>query len=213
MLVLMLLLEAIVLVVALAIDAFVCSFGYGANKIKIPFKSVLTINGICTTLLAMGLFVGSMLGDMMPTAVTGWGSFFVLFGLGMAKIFDSAIKKTIRKHNGINKNFKFSMFNLGFVLNVYANPEDADVDKSKVLSPRESIPLAFALGLDGLSVGFGVGIIAPHVVLIISLSFVIGILMIWAGAYLGHKVAQSIDLDLGWLSGIILLVIAFLGIL
>ncbi|MCL1950102.1 MAG: manganese efflux pump [Turicibacter sp.] len=209
---LMLLLQALVLVVALAIDAFVCSFGYGTNKIKIPFRSVLAINGVCTLLLAIGLLIGDLLGGFMPLEITVWTSFLILFFLGMVKIFDSAIKKIIRKHNGINKNFSFSMLNLGFVLNVYANPEAADVDKSKVLSIRESIPLALALGLDGLSVGFGVGIAAINVWLIILLSFVIGVLMILGGSWFGNKVAQAVDLDIGWLSGIILLVIALSGI-
>ena len=212
MLLLFLLLEVFILVVALAIDAFVCSFGYGANKIRIPFKSVLLINLVCTTLLAIGLVAGTFLGDCLPAAFTSWGSFLILFFLGVTKIFDSALKKLIRKHNGINKHFQFSLFSLGFVLNVYANPEAADVDKSKVLSPKESIPLAFALGLDGLSVGFGVGIAAANIWAIICMSLLIGIVMVIAGSWFGSQVAKSMDLDLGWLSGVILLVIALINI-
>lgn len=37
-------LEALLLVTALSVDAFVASFAYGANKIRIPLSSVAVIN-------------------------------------------------------------------------------------------------------------------------------------------------------------------------
>ena len=200
--------EAMALVFALGIDAFACSFGYGANKIKIPFKSVLMINLICTALLLGGLFFGNLLSNVVSEQVTIGISFSILFLFGMIKIFDSTIKKLIRHSNGINKNFKFTMFNLFFVLNVYANPEEADSDHSKSLCLRESVPLAVALGLDGLSVGFGIGLAAGSMLLIGSLSFTVGILMVIAGCFLGNKLAQKTDLDVSWLSGAILIMIA-----
>ena len=41
-------LEALLLVVALSMDAFVASFAYGAQRIKIPFSSAAIISVICT---------------------------------------------------------------------------------------------------------------------------------------------------------------------
>lgn len=37
------------------------------------------------------------------------------------------------------------MFNLNFILNIYANPDDADFDQSKTISSSEALSLAFAL--------------------------------------------------------------------
>lgn len=205
--------QAWILVVAIGIDAFVCSFSYGTNKIKIPFKSVMIINIVGTLLLAAGLYFGGIISRFLPEEAAGWIAFIVLFGLGISKIFDSAIKSSIRKYNGINKDFKFSFFHLGFILKVYADPEEADSNKSKELSPKEATPLAIAIGLDGLSVGFGIGMTTVNVFLILGLSLISDVIFIMLGCYLGIKLAQKFNLDLSWLSGIILIAIAVLGVL
>ena len=207
------LIQAFVLVLALAIDAFACSFGYGTSKIKIPLKSVIVINVVCTLLLGVGLFLGSMITNILPYDVAGWIAFTILFILGFVKIFDSIIKRFIRMRNGIDKNIKFSLLNLGFVLRIYANPEFADTDYSKELTPKESVPLAVALGLDGLSVGIGIGLALFSPVILLGLTFVSGTLMVIFGAWLGNKVAKKICFDLSWVAGIILIVIAIFEVL
>ena len=42
-------LEALLLVVALSLDAFVASFAYGAQRIRIPYSSAAIISVICTS--------------------------------------------------------------------------------------------------------------------------------------------------------------------
>lgn len=54
-------LEAFLLVAALSTDAFFASFAYGTGHIRIPFLSVAVIDGICTALLAVSLFLGTLL--------------------------------------------------------------------------------------------------------------------------------------------------------
>jgi len=68
---------------------------------------------------------------------------------------DSFTKAIIRKNTNLNKKIKFSFFNINFILTLYADPEKADVDFSKTLSPKESVALAISLSFDGLAVGFG----------------------------------------------------------
>ena len=210
---LMTVLQASVLVLALAVDAFACSFGYGASKIKIPLKSVVVISIGCTILLGVGLFLGAMMTSILSYEAAGWIAFTILFILGVIKIFDSIIKRIIRTKNGIDTDINFSLFNLGFVLRIYADPEFADADYSKELTPKESIPLAVALGLDGLSVGIGIGLALINPLLILSLTFISGILVIIFGAWLGNKVAKKITTDLSWVAGVILIVIAVLEVL
>ena len=204
--------QAWILVMALGIDAFACSFGYGTNKIKIPFSSAMLINVIGTLLLAIGLYAGAAIGRFLPEGAAGLIAFAILFCLGISKIFDSTIKRLIRKYNGIDKDFTFSFFRLAFILKVYADPEEADFNKSKVLSPKEAAPLAIALGLDGLSVGFGIGLTSISIFLILGLSLISDLLAILFGAYLGNKLAQRVNLDLSWISGVILIIIAILSL-
>jgi len=207
--------QAWMLVIALGIDAFACAFGYGASKIKIPFKAVMLINIVTSGLLSAGLFFGTAIGHFLPEEAAEWIAFGILVALGIYKLFDSAVKKAIRKRNGINKNIEFSLFKLNFLLKIYANPEAADADESKELSLREATPLAVAVGLDGLSVGFGVGIAAAtaNVLLIVGLSLISDILAVVLGCYLGNKIAKRLSLDLSWLSGVILIGIAVAGII
>ena len=99
--------EALILVIALSIDAFVASFAYGTNKIKIPFLSTIIISAVCSGLLAISLIIKSVLRDYIDANITIAIGFVIMFLLGIIKLFDSSIKALIRK----NKNFKkgFSM--------------------------------------------------------------------------------------------------------
>lgn len=206
-------LEAVVLVTALSVDSFVASFAYGADKIKIPIRSVLTISGICSGILMLSLLIGSLLRPYIPEGVTGAVCFILLLVLGVMKLFDSSIKTLIRRHSGLKKKFTFSLFHLNFILNIYATPQKADQDHSSVLSPSEASALALALSLDGLTVGFGAGLGNIHVVEAVFCSFVMGIVAVLGGSLLGNKIAEKLRFDLSWLSGVLLILLAVFKIL
>src|SRR5689334_16527089 len=142
-------LETVLLVIALSVDSFIASFAYGTSKIKIRFISVLILSGICSLTFALSLFLASFLSRLISSPATKIFCFLILLILGIVKLFDSSIKSIIRKHKGITKQLKFSMFSVNFILNIYADPEDADADYSRVLSPNEAVSLAIALSLDG----------------------------------------------------------------
>lgn len=203
-------LETILLVVALSVDSFIASFAYGTNKIKIPFISVLIISVICSLFLALSLFLASVISPVLPPLATKILCFLILFILGVIKLFDSSIKSLIRKHRGITKQLKFSMFSLNFILNIYADPEDADTDSSRDLSPYEAVSLAIALSLDGLAAGFGAGLVNFSLMVVFAFSIIFGILAILLGCRLGNKIAGKLSVNISWLSGALL---AFLGIL
>ena len=204
--------QVFLFVLALAIDAFVCSFSYGVNRIKIPVKSVLLINAITLTLLLTGFLVANLIGGILPAGLVEWLPFFILFFLGFSKIFEGTIRSFIKKHGG-NKDFKFSLFNLGFILQIYADYESADSDNSKELSAKEAIPLAIALGLDGLSVGLVVGLASVNVYLLLGMSFVVEFAAIMFGSILGTKLSKRVTLDFSVFSGLILVMLAFINML
>ena len=204
---LFLIFQTLLLVLALGVDALICCFLYGANKIRIPFRSMIIINLITLLLLAIGIIVAQTFDEFLPTIVIYGLSFTILFCLGLVKIFEGTIKHAIRRNQGNHKS-NSSLFNIGFVLKVFAQPELADVDSSKELSITESIPLAFALGFDGLSVGLSVGLMALNIPLLLALSFLVGIGCVAAGSHLGKKASQKIALDFSIISGLILIGIA-----
>lgn len=203
------LLEAFLLVAAVSLDSFVASFAYGTNKIKIPPLSVAVISVICSGMLAVSLFFGSLLRDYVPEAVTKGKCFTILFLLGVVKLFDSAIKMRIRKHK-IDRQMKFSFLSLQVILNVYADPEKADIDRSKVLSPLEAVSVAVALSLDGLAVGFGAGLASIDFFQAVVICLLFSAVTVGIGSLLGRKLAEKTNLNLTWVGGVLLLVLAFL---
>lgn len=203
-------LDAILLVVALSMDAFVASFAYGTSKIKIPFKSAMIINIICSSILGIALFAGSLISRFIPSVFTTSICFAMLLLLGMTKLFEGTLKALIGSNGSLSRNYEFEVSDFRFFLNVCIDNTAADADHSLILSPKESFSLAIALSLDGLAAGFGTGLVAINLGQIIFFSLIINIIAILAGCFIGNKVAEKTDLNLSWLSGVTLMILAFL---
>ncbi len=203
-------LNAFIFASALSIDAFIASFAYGSNKIKIPMLSIQIINVICSLILGISILLGTLIKNYIPDWLTVTISFSLLFIMGAIKLLDSIIKSIIRKYNNFNKELEFSMFNIKFILNLYANPEEADIDSSRTISPAEAASLAIALSFDGLFVGTGavLGNINGAAVFLISLFTNTIALLI--GYHAGNIMARKLTFNLSWISGILLMFLAFL---
>ena len=139
--------------------------------------------------------------------------FAILLILGTEKLCDSAIKAYIRSGRQVQKKVSFSFLNLNFILRVYADPKKADVDASKTLSPAEAASLAVALSLDGLAVGLGAAMHAINGIQVLVLSLAIGAAAVMGGSILGNRLSRKSSVNLSWLSGILLIALAFLKFL
>lgn len=206
-------LEAFFLVSALSLDAFIASFAYGTNKIKIPFSSTVVINLICSAILGIALVAGKYIALFIPKQVTSYLCFFILLLIAFTKLFDFTIKQWIKKQNNTSPKTEFTLLNFRFCLQLIADPTQADADQSMVLSPKESSFLALSLSLDGLAVGLGAGMVATNHLEIFIFSLITGMIAILLGCWLGNIIAKKTPLNLSWLSGVILLVLAVIKIL
>ncbi len=203
-------LQAIMLVTALSMDAFVASFAYGTNKIRIPFLSVTVINVICAAILAVALFAGSAVKQYVPEAATTLICFLILLVVGGLKLFDGFLKNYINRSGSGNRSIEFKLFDFNFVLSIYADSTKADIDNSRELSPREATYLAMALALDGLAAGFGSGLTDINYLQVVLFSLISDMVAVMLGSMLGRKVAANTNLDLSWLGGLILIALAFM---
>lgn len=203
-------LQSLLLVLSLCIDTFVASIAYGTDKIKIPFSSALIINAVCSLFLAFSLFIGSIFKDFLSPGVASGLSFSLLFILGVYRLFESFSKTYIEKFSYEDIPLTFKLFDFKFVLQIYANETKADYDKSKILTSKEAFYLAVALSLDSLAVGFGSSLGSVNYLEVICLSLVIGISALLLGSYLGSRFVQKVDINLSWLSGAILIGLAFM---
>lgn len=204
----MMILEAVILASTLSVDAFLASFAYGSNKIKIRFHTVLIISLISSGILGVFLFLGGMIRPYLPPEVCSVLSFAVLFLIGMTKILDNLMKSVIRRLGNQSKNIRFSFFHLKFILSVYADPEAADVDCSKSISMMEACSLAIALSLDGMAAGFGAALGNANGIAVFLASFFTNALAVVLGEAVGIRVSSRLRVNLSWLSGVVLIVLA-----
>ena len=113
----------------------------------------------------------------------------------------------------LNKEWRFSLFSLQFILNIYADPPEADRDASKTLSSAEAASLAVAMSLDGLAVGFGAGMGNASPVLVLLFSLLLTAAAVMGGSALGNRVAARLRHDLSWVGGALLLLLAAIKLL
>lgn len=99
--------------------------------------------------------------------------------------------------------------NFRFVLSVYADPENADTDDSRSISPKEALSLAAALSLDGAAAGFGAALGSAEPAAVFFASLIIGAGAVFGGFFLGNLTASRLRFPVSWLSGTILIALAF----
>lgn len=206
-------LESLLLVSSLCIDSFVASIAYGTSKIRIPPLSKIIINLICTTTLACSLFIGSIFKSFLPGNIPAILGFLLLMIIGIYRLFEYIFKSYISKYSKSDKPLTFKIFDFEFVLQVYANEIKADFDNSKCLNVKESFYLALALSLDSIAVGFGSSLCSINYLEVLILCFIIGMLAVSIGVFVGGKFAQKLNIELSWLSGVLLILLAILRIL
>ncbi|MFT8349750.1 sporulation membrane protein YtaF [Clostridium saccharoperbutylacetonicum] len=206
-------LESLLLVSSLCIDSFVASIAYGTSKIHIPHISKIIINLVCTITLACSLLIGSILKSFLPSNLPVILGFFLLMLLGIYRLFESIFKSYISKYSRSDKPLTFKIFDFKFILQVYADEIKADFDNSKSLNIKESFYLGLALSLDSLAVGIGSSLCNVNYFEVLILCFIIGLISVSFGSFLGKKFAQKLNLNLSWLSGALLILLAILRVL
>lgn len=197
------------LLIALSADAFAASLAYGMDRVKIPPLSAAIVALLSDFILIVSLFIGGFLQSFIPVSFTTVLSFLILLILGLIKLFDSSIKKKIKENRFSSKELRLSSKNLKFILTVYAKPQEANGDDIEVLSPAEAVSLGLALSLDSAAAGIGAASLHFPLLLTAVLSFLIGMLTIFAGCRLGRTLAARSDFNFSIIGGILLILLAF----
>jgi putative sporulation protein YtaF len=200
--------EAAILASSLSVDAFAAGFAYGSKRIRVPMPSVWVISFICTAIIGVAMFFGHFARAVMPESVATAIAFTVLFAIGTVKLLDGIVKNLIRKFS-FEKELKFSIFDVQFILHLYANPEAADADVSAHLSPAEAVALAVSLSLDGLAVGFAASLAGINPWALLAWSLATNCAAILLGRKIGCALAKKLPFNISWVAGIVLIALAF----
>lgn len=175
--------EILLLVTALSIDAFAAAFAYGVSRTRIPFSSLCILTSISSLILAFSLLAGNLLTGVLTPEQTTYICFAILLLLGITKLFDRSCCEQADK---------------------------ADKDQDKLLSPVEAVSLGFALSIDSAAAGIGALFPPAHIPAAIAASFFMGIAAILGGSLLGKKISNHVQKNLCWVSGVLLIFLAFL---
>lgn len=204
---------AFALALSLSLDTFAACFAYGSGKYRLPFFSGLIIDLVTSAILGLSLFLGSLIQPWIPSISGRAVCFLLLFLMGTAHLLDDAAKAFLRRHGGFSRNISFSALNFRFVLSIYADPENADADHSRSISPKEALSLAAALSLDGAAAGFGAAFGSVNPAAVFGASLLIGAAAVFGGFFLGNLTAARLRFPVSWLSGAILIALALTQIL
>ena len=198
---------------AVCADTFAAALGFGAGQIRIPTGSALVLSAVSAAALAFSILAAGWFAPFLPKALVSCLPCLILCGSGLFKLFDSALKRLIRRLPQPGREISFSFLQMRFLLRVWADPAAADTDRSLILSTGESVALALALSADGVAVGLGGGFsgLSPWAVFFCCTA--LNLFCILAGGAAGRKAAGRACFDLSWLSGITLLIMGLLTLL
>lgn len=203
-------LEALSLAFAISLDTLVVAIGYGTSKIKIPFLSAFIMALFNVFVLSLSIFLGALLGNHIDTKISKIISFSLLLTVGLFKFLSEMIKIWLNKR--AEKGYiKLKLFNFSLMLSVIADPNKADVNKDKMLSVVEALTLALILSIDSIGVGFSIGVSNVNFYIIAAFTFILSLFFIPLGSFLGKKLAGKVNLS--WLSGFILIILAIIKLI
>lgn len=200
--------DMILLILATCCDSFFMSIAYGIERIRIPMKAVMIIAFCGTLLLGISVGLAGTLAQLLTPALGKWLSFAILCALGFSHLFQAQVKHYVNRHK--QQPLIIRLRGISFVIDIFLDETKADQDHSKELSGKEAAYLGVALSLDSLASGLAYGIGAVHVSLLLTLSFVVGVIMILAGSLLGRRWLRHLNGDVSWISGCLLIVLALL---
>ena len=195
------LIQDLMLVSAVSVDALIAAFSYGAGRIRIPAYSAFIISFICSLILTASIILSSLLGGMIPDRLCRAAGAGLLTVMGTVSLFQNMLKNALRKRQG-EGGLKFSFFNIDFVICVYLDETKADCDSSKTLSSKEAVLEVHLLK----AIPFGAGLGGANIIRIALISLAVGLASIVAGSFFGQKAACKKP-RLSWLSGAILIIL------
>jgi len=193
---------------ALCLDTFTAGATYGASGIQISGRQVAVVNAICSLCLGVSLLFGGLLDSFVPERLTKEVGCISLLLLGFFKLADSGIRQYLNCHHTLDKNIHFHFSQLRFIIRIYNDPEQADVDGNHLLSWQEAIFFALAMSIDSLIAGTMAAFLKISVPLTVAVAFLVGELSTHLGLALGKRISRRCPRDLSWVGGILFLLLA-----
>lgn len=198
---------------AVSIDSLTAGLTYGTGRVRIKLPAYFILVCVPAAFIAAANRVGSYIFLFLPESVLPFLSFFLLMLLGLSKLSESLIRAAARRHPSLVRNWGCKIKQINIIFTVYLSPEDANQEDLQILSPKEALLLSLALSLDSVLVGMAFTTGAIPLVILFLLASLFNLLLFSAGYGLGHLIYSTLNVDLSWLSGLFLILLAVLALL
>lgn len=192
--------KTLLLVAAVSMDGFAAAVGMGSAGIRIPFRSAVIISFTGTLFLSVSVALAGTARLAVPETVCSAVSFILLIALGIFNLFRNFFKEMIVGSGDRKNNPAMLLF----------DGTAADKDNSKSISAKEAAVLSIALSADSAVTGISAGLGNISLPLLSAMTFAAGLASMLIGRKLGSIAAKAFDADLGWLCGVVLIILAFI---
>ena len=129
--------------------------------------------------------------------------------MGCAKLLESLIRRLAKKHPSLIGNWGCKIKEVNIIFTVYLSPEYANQTDLQVLSAREALLLSTALSLDSILVGMAFSTAGIPWPLLLLSATLFNLILFLSGYLLGRLLSRMLRVDLSWLCGLCLLLLAF----
>ena len=193
---------------AVSFDSLTAGLAYGSTRVHI--KPVAGIFLVCIPSASIALMtkIGSFLFAAIPDFALSILSFLLLFILGIEKLMESLIRYLADKYPVKVGNWACRIRQMNIIFTIYFSPEDANTQDTQVLSGKEAFFLSLALSLDSILTSMAFSGRLPSMLILFFLAALFHFLLFLAGFVFGLILARKCSLDLSWLSGLFLLLLA-----
>lgn len=195
------------LTVAVSLDGLAAGFSYGLKGTKLSRFALLIVAASSLILLAAALLAGHQIGVWLAPMVGRLLGGLLLVVLGLVQIAETVSRRLPKTM------WQLRLKRLGLIIQIFRDPEQADLDGSGTICPYEALVLGIALGLDGAGVGLGLGISGREVWWFPALVAGVNLLFIKLGTWLGSSWQGAVyPRCLAYLPGMLLVLLGLLMI-
>jgi putative sporulation protein YtaF len=177
------------------IDSFAIAIAYGIRKVRIAILPNLLIATVSSFGTFLSMSLGQTIGGYLPRSISTMLGSVVLISIGIlgmsAAILQERQRHKIEKYWQENYNRLKSIDSPQERENYIDIPAIPPIDKSRYMTIKESIPLAFSLTINNIGGGIGAGIANLNVPFTTALTFILAILAILIGCALGQNFARK----------------------
>ena len=197
----------LLLVILMSLDSLLACVSCGVRRIDIPLRAAAVIAGVGTACLGLSFALSRALSALLPPGLFHFVSCGALLVIALLCLFDEAAKR-VSARLAARCPLRLRLGGLCLVLEVYAETEKADQDRSGVLSPAEALVLAVPLSLDSLLTGLSIASAPGKAVLLLGFSFFCGLAAVALGLTLGRRLRHAAGQYANIFGGLALLAIA-----